>query len=83
MILVLSCLVIFSKFNVQAELEILNVDRTIDLSSQLAKVNSQVTLQNKGNKAVSFFLISIEEDQSSLLSYLEVTVSYVLFKIIN
>ncbi|XP_002157282.1 dolichyl-diphosphooligosaccharide--protein glycosyltransferase subunit 1 isoform X1 [Hydra vulgaris] len=73
MILILSCLVIFSIFNVRADLEISNVDRSIDLSSQLAKVNSQITLQNKGNKAVTSFLISIEEDQFPLLSYLEVT----------
>lgn len=71
--MILFCLVLFLTSYVQAELVISNVDRTIDLSSQLAKVNSEITFHNKGTSKVKSFLISIEEDQFPLLSYLEIT----------
>ena len=71
-IVVFSCVVILF---VQAKIEITKVERTIDLTSQLAKVNSQITLHNKGQSDITSFNVAIEEDQFKFLSFLEVTVS--------
>lgn len=56
-----------------AEIIISKADRTIDLSSQIAKVSSDITLENTGSSSVNDFILSLEEDQASHLSYLEVS----------
>ena len=66
---------IFRHLCVKADIILSKVDRTIDLTSQVAKISSQITVENKGNDAVKDFILAVEADQLSHLSYLEVTVS--------
>ena len=77
-IVVLFSLVILNILPLHADLIVTNVDRTIDLSTQIPKITSQVTLENKGSSAAREFLLAIEEDSASNLSYLEVTVRIIL-----
>lgn len=63
---------ISSSFSVsRAEIIITNVDRTIDLTSQIAKISSAISLENTGKSPVKDVVIAV--DQSSQLSYLEVS----------
>jgi oligosaccharyltransferase complex subunit alpha (ribophorin I) len=47
-----------------------NVDRSVDLSSQLAKLSHKITLQNNGKGAVESFLFSVEPNARDNLSYI-------------
>ena len=62
-------------YNVESQIILTKVDRTIDLSSQVAKISSQLTLENQGNAVINDFILAVEGEQYPHLSYLEVTVS--------
>lgn len=58
---------------INAELIISKAERSIDVTSQLVKVSTQLTLQNGGN-TVNEVIIAVEEDQNKDLSFIEVTI---------
>lgn len=47
-----------------------NVERMLDLSSQLVKVTVTITLENTGNDPVSSFLVFMEPDAKGTLAYI-------------
>lgn len=49
-----------------------NVERTIDLTSQLVKISATITLENTGKDSVRNFLIVFEPDTVGNLSYISV-----------
>lgn len=65
--------VIFLQAYVHAGITVTKVERTIDLSSQLVKISSQVTVKNTGDSATNDVLLAIEYEQYKHLSFLEVT----------
>lgn len=71
-------LVIFLQGELNADFIITKVDRSIDLTSQLVKISSQITLKNTGNEATNDVVIGVDENQIKYLSYIEAAVS-VLF----
>lgn len=73
MLLILTCSVICSQFFVGADIVINELERTIDLTSQLAKLSTVVTLENKGESAVSDFILSFEAKDAKHLAFLEVS----------
>lgn len=46
---------------ISSDIRFKNVDRTIDISSQLVKITSKLTLENTGGTPVKNFLLAIEE----------------------
>lgn len=73
--------VIFVQAQLNAQLIVTKVDRSIDLTSQLVKVSSQVTIKNSGSGSTNDVLIAIEEQQLQYLSYFEVAVSVFPFSL--
>ncbi|KAJ3639816.1 hypothetical protein Zmor_003152 [Zophobas morio] len=49
-----------------------NVERTIDLTSQLVKITTTITLENTGKESVRTFLVVVEPDNVGNLSYISV-----------
>jgi oligosaccharyltransferase complex subunit alpha (ribophorin I) len=49
-----------------------NVERTIDLTSQLVKITSTITLENTGKETVRTFLVALEPETVGNLSYISV-----------
>ena len=47
-----------------------NVDRSIDLASQLVKISHKINLQNNGKGAVKSFIFSVEPNAKGHLSYI-------------
>lgn len=47
--------------NISSDIRLKNVDRSIDISSQLVKITSKITLENTGATPVKNFLIAVEE----------------------
>lgn len=56
--------------NIASELKIRNLERTIDLSSQLVKIVSKITLENTGKSPVKNFLIAVESSAKSNLAFI-------------
>jgi oligosaccharyltransferase complex subunit alpha (ribophorin I) len=56
--------------SVNLDLVVKNVDRSVDLSSQLAKMSHKITLQNNGKGAVKSFLYAVEPEVRESLSYI-------------
>ncbi|XP_069693452.1 dolichyl-diphosphooligosaccharide--protein glycosyltransferase subunit 1 [Periplaneta americana] len=56
--------------SINSDLIVKNVDRSIDLSSQLAKILHKITLQNNGKGAVKSVLFSVEPTVKNSLSYI-------------
>ena len=75
MLFVLTCSVIFSQIFVGADIIIDELERTIDLTSQLAKISTVITLENKGNSAVNEFLLGFQANEVKHLAFLEISVS--------
>lgn len=46
--------------SVSPDLVIKSVDRNIDLTTQLAKINYKISLENTGKSAVKYFLFSVD-----------------------
>lgn len=56
--------------NIASELKLKNVDRTIDVSSQLVKIVSKITLENTGKSPVKNFLLAVEASAKNNLAYI-------------
>lgn len=55
---------------VDVDLENKNVERTIDLSSQLVKINYKITLEHKSKKAINNYVFVIPSSECDKLSYI-------------
>lgn len=60
---------ISSAERVNNQLIIQNVDRTVDLQTQLVKISASITLENTGKDAVKIFLMAEEPKTVGILSY--------------
>ncbi|KOB68629.1 Dolichyl-diphosphooligosaccharide--protein glycosyltransferase subunit 1 [Operophtera brumata] len=56
--------------NIASELKFKNVDRTIDVTSQLVKIVSKITLENTGKSPVKNFLLAVEASAKNNLAYI-------------
>lgn len=70
MLFLLFCALISN--NVKADIVINEVERTVDLTSQLAKISTTITLENKGDSPVKEFSLTFLENELKHLSFLEV-----------
>ena len=61
--------------SVSKDLMATNVERTIDISSQLVKINTKLTLSNEGQSTLKFFHFAIEDGAFDKVSYIGATVS--------
>lgn len=57
---------------VNSNLIIKNVERVVDLSSQLAKITSTITLENTGKETVSNFIFALEPELTGNISFISV-----------
>lgn len=64
----LACSTVFSAVDV--EIENKNVDRTIDLSSQLVKVSYKITLEHKSKKPITNYVFLVPSEDCGKLSYI-------------
>ncbi|KAM3958976.1 dolichyl-diphosphooligosaccharide--protein glycosyltransferase subunit 1-like [Aphomia sociella] len=55
---------------VSSDIKFRNVDRTIDISSQLVKITSKITLENSGKSPVKNFLLAVEESAHDRIAYI-------------
>lgn len=62
---------------VRAEVSLVNdeVKRTVDLSTHLAKISTEVLLSNQGGSAAHSFVVALEADLAPHLAYIGVSVS--------
>ena len=56
--------------SVSPDLVVKSVDRNIDLTTQLAKINYKISLENTGKSAVKYFLFSLDPSLKSKVSNL-------------
>lgn len=56
--------------NISSDIKLKNVDRTIDISSQLVKITSKITLENAGKSPVKSFLLAVEESAKNNLAFI-------------
>lgn len=73
-LLLASC--ILGKDDFDSRLVISEVSRKIDLSTQLTKVSTSLTLENEGDSAVGHFHLVIEPALVDKLAFVGVTVSF-------
>jgi len=73
-LLLASCILGKDDFN--SKLVISEVSRKMDLSTQLAKVSTSVTLENAGDSSVGYFHLAIEPSLVDKLAFVGVTVSF-------
>ncbi|CAG9796933.1 unnamed protein product [Diatraea saccharalis] len=55
--------------NISSDVKFKNVDRTIDLTSQLVKITSKITLENSGKSPVKNFLLAVEASTKNNLAF--------------
>lgn len=55
--------------SINNDLILKNVDRSIDISSQLAKVVHKITVENSGKSAIKNFLFAVEPQFKSKTAY--------------
>eukprot|EP01087_Luapelamoeba_hula_P009825 TRINITY_DN2569_c0_g1_i1.p1 TRINITY_DN2569_c0_g1~~TRINITY_DN2569_c0_g1_i1.p1 ORF type:complete len:494 (-),score=72.63 TRINITY_DN2569_c0_g1_i1:95-1525(-) len=60
-----------AQVEIYKDLQIRSAERIIDLTSQLARHSVQLTVANNGNKIVSHFFVTIDENQASHLALIE------------
>ena len=60
---------------VSKDLMVTSVERSIDISSQLIKVNTKLTLSNEGQATLKFFHFTVEDGAFSKISYIGASVS--------
>lgn len=65
---IISCA--YSQININKNLINSNVERVIDLTSQLVKITSTITLENTGKESVQNLLVYLEPDLSGTLSFM-------------
>lgn len=73
---VYSLIVICTITSIQGDLVNKNIERVIDLSSQLVKISATITLENTGKNAESNFDIILEPNVSTNLSFIMVKDSH-------
>ena len=77
--LVLLILLVFVEFcysvSINDKIVINNVARTLDLTSQLARVTLDITLQNTGSSSVNNFHLAVDPEDSNHLAFAGATVS--------
>ena len=56
------------------------VKRTVDLSTHLAKITTDIVLSNQGHSAVQSFILSVEPDLAPHLAYIGASVMFGFFK---
>lgn len=66
---------ILGKDDINSKLVISEVSRKIDLSTQLTKVSTSLTLENGGDSSTGFFHLAIEPPLEDKLAFVGVTVS--------
>jgi len=59
--------------SINADLVVKSVDRNIDLTTQLVKINYKLSLENTGKSAVKSFLFSVDPSQKSQVAYVGAT----------
>ncbi|CAM6031863.1 unnamed protein product, partial [Sphagnum compactum] len=57
---------------VDSEIQNKNVDRTIDISSQLVKINYKITLEHKQGKPISNYIFVLPENERNHLAFISV-----------
>lgn len=67
---VLGTVSISARAAIDVEIENKNVDRTIDLTSQLVKISYKITLEHKAKKPVSTYLFIVPNDERDRLSFI-------------
>lgn len=55
---------------VNADIENKNVERTIDLTSQLVKISYKITIEHKGKKPIQAYSFVVPEDEREHLAYI-------------
>ncbi|XP_055546623.1 dolichyl-diphosphooligosaccharide--protein glycosyltransferase subunit 1 [Wyeomyia smithii] len=55
---------------IDVEIENKNVDRTIDLTSQLVKISYKITLEHKAMKPINSYLFIVQNDERDRLAYI-------------
>jgi len=73
---ILACMFFFtfllefsSSASINDKIIVSKVDRTIDISSQLARVSLELTLENSGSESIQSFLIGIDSKHASHLAF--------------
>ena len=61
---------------VNQDIVVENIERSINLESQLVKINSKVTLTNNGKGATKGFHYAVEESMAPHVSYIGATVNF-------
>lgn len=56
--------------NISSDIKLKSVERTIDISSQLVKIASKITLENIGKSPVKSFLIAVEASSKNNLAFI-------------
>ncbi|CAG9581075.1 unnamed protein product [Danaus chrysippus] len=56
--------------NISSDVRIKNVDRSIDISSQLVKISSKITFENAGKVPVKQFLLAVEGAAKNNLAFI-------------
>ena len=64
-----------SSASINDKIIVSKVDRTIDISSQLARVSLELTLENSGSESIQSFLIGIDSKHASHLAFASASVS--------
>ena len=80
-LLLASCTLGKDDFN--SKLVISEVSRKIDLSTQLTKVSTSVSLENAGESSVGHFHLAIEPSLVDKLAFVGVTVSFLFEMSLN
>ena len=60
----------YAQDKINKNIEILEIERSIDLSSQLVKVLTKIVFENTGSSETSYFLYAIEPEIAKYLSYI-------------
>ncbi|EEC02477.1 ribophorin, putative, partial [Ixodes scapularis] len=60
-----------------------NVERNIDLASQLVKITTKVTVENKGSAPVKSYLVSLTSEEKGHLAFIGAVVSLGLNKLLG
>merc|ERR1711884_166300 len=70
----LACVQSAAVETVNADVIVDSVDRSIDIASQLVKINTKLTLTNNGKGAISGFHYGLEEAAKAKLAFIGATV---------
>ena len=61
---------------VAKDLMVTNAERSIDMASQLVKINTKLTLSNEGQSTLKVFHFTIEKTAFDKVSYIGASVSF-------